>query len=111
MKKQIVIFLAYCIASLGQAAEGRSLEGATLAWMSQTARLQAQKTCLRLNADSRPLCEAQQLKSLAETAASLHAFRPAHLSPREFATLIEQHAKNTYLFDADRPTDCRIDVC
>lgn len=117
MKTLITMCLLW-VTSVSCAQELNGQDWKTLTWLSQTARVHAQKTCAGRAEKLRPACEAEQMKSLAESAASLTAFVPANISPRDFAWMIENQARSGGQLGLHRQAgyetsnlDCRVNVC
>lgn len=118
MTKILVLVVLGAFAGVSAAHEIRGPAPADLQGLAQMARLQAQKNCSDRAERERSFCEAVQIRSLAEAAASVPALRPARLSPEAFAGLIEASAgagnpggRLTSSAAASPGIDCRINVC
>ena len=118
MTKILVLMLLLGMAGASAAHEIRNQAPTSLLGLGQMAKLQAQKNCADRSGRDQSLCEVEQIRSLAETAASLPALRPARLSPAEFATLIEATAgmsdpggRRMSSAGASQGIDCRVNVC
>lgn len=87
-----------------------------LNWVAKMAMSHAIKTC-----SGRPeytYCRNQQVRALAETAATVPGLVSINISPTEFAALVEKQAfaSNNAVWQAPvalgaSAVDCRIDVC
>lgn len=118
MIKLLAILLFGLLATPSSAHDTISQDRKNLAWLSEMARLNAQKACTHRSDSNRPLCESEQIRWLAQTAAALPILRPASISPAEFAGMIENLARakqreawpNNFIEEAGT-VDCRINVC
>lgn len=78
----------------------------SLSWLALMARSHAIRTC-----SERPeyvSCRNEQIRALAETAATIPGLVGNNISPREFVSLVEKQA--TVVVGAST-LDCRINVC
>lgn len=118
MMKLFAMLVLIVVAGASSAHEISRKDQKSLLWLSQMAGLHAQKTCALAADNERSRCQAEQVKSLAETAASLPGLRPADISAGQFAAMIEYQAtvrpQASWLGNAAQArssVDCRIDVC
>lgn len=118
MMKTLVLVLLGCLTGLSFAHEIGHSAGNSLASLSQMAKRHAQKVCVQRSDRDRLLCERAQVRSMAETVASVPELRPAGVSPDAFAAMIEVRAaaspSTRWSVNAaadENRVDCRVDVC
>jgi hypothetical protein len=116
MMKLLSILLLGCLANASFAHELSSQDRKYLANLGQMMKLHAQKDCALRPIRERSSCETEQIKSLAETAASLPGLRYADISAAEFAAMIEASARAYQSGPANAAfaevtIDCRRNVC
>ena len=118
MTRLLAIMLLGFLAAPSFAHEISSQDRKNLDGLSQMARLHAQKACNRGSERNRVTRQAEQIRSLAETAASVPALRPGNISPGEFVAMIENNAGSGMRGDwrasfahEESQVDCRVNVC
>ena len=114
--KLLLAMICGLITASSFAHEIGSQDQKNLNWLAQIAKLHAIKIC-----SGRPefvSCRNQQIRLLAETAATIPGFVGSNISPTEFAALVEKQAftsnQTVWLTPAvlgASTVDCRIDVC
>ena len=115
MKLIFVMVLGVFTAS-SFAHEIESKDRKNLAWLAQMTRSHAMKIC-----SGQPAyvsCRNEQIRALAETAATIPGLIASNIPPREFVVLVEmqaitssQESRQTSPVLGSSGVDCRIDVC